>query len=134
MEPSATHCGRRIVITTWGSLGDLHPYLAIGLGLKAMGHDVVVGTGECYRRKIESLGLEFRAVRPDCAWVEDPKELRRIAHPRWGLIRAGQLGLAALRESYDDTFAAAEGAHLLVGSLASYATRLVAEQRGMPWV
>ena len=30
-----TRPGRRIVITTWGSLGDLHPYLAIGMGLKA---------------------------------------------------------------------------------------------------
>jgi hypothetical protein len=30
--------GNRIVFTTYGSLGDLHPYLAIALGLKAHGH------------------------------------------------------------------------------------------------
>jgi hypothetical protein len=26
----------RIVLTTWGSLGDVHPYVAIALGLKAL--------------------------------------------------------------------------------------------------
>ena len=132
-EPGATYAGRRIVITTWGSLGDLYPYLAIGLGLKALGHDVIVGTGECYRRKIEDLGLGFGAVRPDCAWVADPKVLRGVAHPRWGLIRALQMVLPALRESYEDTLAAAQGADLLVSNLATYATRLVAEKRNIPW-
>ena len=101
--PRATHPGRRIVITTWGSLGDLHPYLAIGLGLKARGHDVILGTAECYRRKVEALGLGFRAVRPDCTWLEDPETLRRLSHPRWGLIRVARTVLPMLRESYEDT-------------------------------
>jgi UDP:flavonoid glycosyltransferase YjiC (YdhE family) len=67
MEPG--HARKRIVLTTVGSLGDLHPYIAIALGLKARGHDAVVATGECYRRKIDALGLGFRAVRPDCDFV-----------------------------------------------------------------
>lgn len=131
--PRATHPGRRIVITTWGSLGDLHPYLAIGLGLKARGYDVLLGTAECYRRKIEALGLGFRAVRPDCAWLADPEMLRRLSHPRWGLIRVARMVLSTLRESYEDTLAAAEGADLLVGNLATYATGLAAEKKGIPW-
>jgi hypothetical protein len=28
---------RRVVVTAFGSLGDLHPYLAIALGLKSQG-------------------------------------------------------------------------------------------------
>jgi rhamnosyltransferase subunit B len=129
----ATHPGRRIVITTWGSLGDLYPYIAIALGLKDLSHDVILGTGECYRRTIEELGLGFRAVRPDCTWLSDPKVVRRIAHPRWGPIRAAQMVLVALRESYADTLAAAEGADLLVSNLATLATRLVPEKSGIPW-
>ncbi|HVS38464.1 MAG TPA: glycosyltransferase [Gemmataceae bacterium] len=125
--------GRRIVVTTFGSLGDLHPYLALGLGLKARGHDVIVGTGECYRRKIETLGLGFRAVRPDCAWVEQPEVMRRIAHPRWGIIRAVRMLMDALHESYADTLEACERADLVVGNMAAYATRLVAEKTGIPW-
>ncbi len=124
---------RRILVTTSGSLGDLYPYLAIGLGLRARGHDVVLGTAECYRRKIEALGLGFRAVRPDCTWLEDPETVRRLSHPRWGLVRVARAVLPVLRESYEDTLTAAEGADLLVGSLATYATSLVAEKKGIPW-
>jgi UDP:flavonoid glycosyltransferase YjiC (YdhE family) len=128
-----THRGWRIVITTWGSLGDLHPYLAIGMGLKARGHDVILGTAECYRRKVEALGLGFRPVRPDCTWLADPEMLRRLSHPRWGLIRVAHTVLPVIRESYEDTLEAAEGADLLVGNMATYATGLVAEKKGTPW-
>ena len=47
--PRAPDLARRVVVTTFGSLGDLHPYLALALGLRARGHDVVVATGKCYR-------------------------------------------------------------------------------------
>jgi rhamnosyltransferase subunit B len=64
--PRASPSGRRIVLTTVGSLGDLHPYVAIALGLQARGREAILATGACYRRKIEALGIGFRAVRPDC--------------------------------------------------------------------
>jgi rhamnosyltransferase subunit B len=131
--PRTNHARRRILITTWGSLGDLHPYVALALGLQSRGHEVILATGECYRRKIEALGIGFRAVRPDCAWVADPVVVRRLAHPRWGMIRAVQVPLRSLRESYEDTLAAAEGADLLVGNLATYAAGIVAEKKGVPW-
>jgi hypothetical protein len=35
---------RRIVLTTFGSLGDLHPYIAVALGLKTRGHEAVIAT------------------------------------------------------------------------------------------
>ena len=34
----------RIVFTTWGSLGDLHPYLALGVEMKRRGHDASIAT------------------------------------------------------------------------------------------
>jgi rhamnosyltransferase subunit B len=55
----------RILFHTVGSLGDLHPYLAIALGLQARGHEAVIATSACYRQKIETLGLGFHTVRPD---------------------------------------------------------------------
>ena len=78
---------KRIVLTTLGSLGDLHPYIAIALGLKARGHEAVLATGECYRRKVEALGLGFRAVRPDSAIVSDPAAMRRFMDLRLGTVR-----------------------------------------------
>ncbi len=132
--PRTIHSRRRILITTWGSFGDLHPYVALALGLRARGHEAIVATGECYRRKIEALGLGFRALRPDCAWVTDPVVMRRLTHPRWGIIRVAKWHLMSLRESYEDTLAAAEGTDLLVSNMAAYATGIVAEKKGMPWV
>jgi len=141
MEPASSttaartnHTRRRILITTWGSLGDLHPYVALALGLQSRGHEAILATGACYRRKIEALGIGFRAARPDCAWLSDPVIVRRLSHPRWGMIRAVQVPLMSLRESYEDTLAAAEGTDLLVSNMAAYATGIVAEKKGMPWV
>lgn len=125
----------RIVITTFGSLGDLYPYIAIGLGLQARGHEVDLATAPCYEQRIKSLGLGFRLLRPDCDWLSDPKKVRRFSHPRLGLIRVGrELLMPVIRESYDDTLKAADGADLIVGMSATYATRLVAEKTNTPWV
>jgi UDP:flavonoid glycosyltransferase YjiC (YdhE family) len=126
---------RRIVVTTAGSLGDLHPYMAIALGLKARGHEAIMATGECYRKKIEALGIGFRVVRPDCDWVNDPDVMRRIMHPRWGLVRVfREIWVPVLRQAYEDLLAATEGADLLVAMQAAGVGRLVAEKKGMPWV
>jgi UDP:flavonoid glycosyltransferase YjiC (YdhE family) len=122
------------VLTAVGSLGDLHPYLAIALGLKARGHEAIVATSACYRQKIEALGLGFRVVRPDSDFVADPAVMRRFMHLRWGTIRVlREFILPLLRDSYKDTLAAAEGADLLVSHTISYAARLVAETTGIPW-
>ena len=41
--------------------------------------------------------------------------------------------MPALRESYEDVLAAAQEADLLVSHVLTYATRLVAEKKGIPW-
>lgn len=123
----------RIVITTFGSLGDLHPYVAIALELKRRGHEAIIATGKCYRDYIESRGLGFRSVRPDCDWLNEPEATRRFMHLRFGLYRlAHEVFFSSLRESYDDLLAAVEGNDLLVSQIALTA-RLVAETTGMPW-
>jgi rhamnosyltransferase subunit B len=134
-EPGASIVKRRIVLTTFGSLGDLHPYIAIALGLKTRGHEAVIATSGYYQQKIEALGIGFRAVRPNHAHPEaDPELMQRIMDRRQGsefVIR--ELMMLALRESYEDTLAAAEGADLLVSHMLTFTTRLVAEKQGIPW-
>src|SRR5215471_4318687 len=130
---SGAATGKRVVITTIGSLGDLHPFIAIALGLKARGHEPVMATSECYRQKIEALGLGFRPVRPDSAWIADPVKMQRYMHLRWGLVRlAREMMFPVLHDTYADTLAAAEGADLLVSQI-SLCARLVAEKTGIAW-
>src|SRR5690349_11956097 len=76
--------GSRVDVTAFGSLGDLHPYLAIALGLKRRGHEAAVATSACYRRKVEALGLDFREIRPDFTFVDDPAVMRRVMDLRTG--------------------------------------------------
>src|SRR5258708_17701890 len=83
-EPKSHPAGRRIVLRTFGSLGDLHPYIALALGLQARGHEAVIATSGYYRQKIEALGIGFRAVRPDHAPETDPDLMRRIMDRRTG--------------------------------------------------
>ena len=126
---------RRIVLTTFGSLGDLHPYIAIALGLQARGHEAVIATSGYYRQKIEALGVGFRAVRPDAPDFDaNPDLMRRIMDLRTGPeCVVHELIMPVLRESYEDTLAAAEGADLLVSHVLTFSTRLVAEKKGVPW-
>ena len=127
--------GKRIVLTAVGSLGDLHPSIAIGLGLKARGHDAVIATGEMFRPKIEALGLGFRPLRPDSEMLDDPATMGHYMNLRFGTERVlREWLLPVLRDSYEDTLAAAEGADLLVAHVTTFATRLVAEKTGIPWV
>lgn len=126
---------KRIVLTAVGSLGDLHPFIAIGLGLKARGHDAVIATGERFRSKIAALGLGFRPLRPNSDMLDDLATMGRYMNLRFGTQRVLREWLMpVLRESYEDTLAAAEGADLLVAHVTTYATRLVAEKTGVPWV
>ena len=124
---------KRIVLRTLGSLGDVHPYIAIALGLQARGHDAVLASSECYRHKIQALGLGFHAVRPDSDWVNDPTFMRRMMDLRMGTVRfVREMLFRVLRDSYDDTLAAAQGADLLVSHM-PWDARLVAEKTGIPW-
>ena len=43
-----------IVLSTYGSLGDLYPYLAIAVELKRRGNEVAIATSEVYRALVEA--------------------------------------------------------------------------------
>jgi UDP:flavonoid glycosyltransferase YjiC (YdhE family) len=126
----------RILITTFGSYGDLHPYIAVALGLKRRGHDPVIATSASYRAKVEAEGLLFHAVRPDLDDFGPFAEVaRRVYDPKKGaeyLLR--ELVLPRLADTYDDLAVAAQGADLLVTHALTYAAHLLARSHHLPWV
>jgi rhamnosyltransferase subunit B len=124
---------RRIVLSTLGSLGDLHPVMGLALGLQARGHDVRLATSEFYRRKVEAAGLVFCPLRPLAA-PDDPQMIAHVLDAARGpeyLIR--RLLLPHLREMYDDLSQAADGADFLISGEVVLAASLVAEKRRIPW-
>ncbi len=52
----------KVIISILGSGGDVHPFLAIGKGLKDRGHDVLMLSSEYYKEEIEKLPLRFKAL------------------------------------------------------------------------
>jgi UDP:flavonoid glycosyltransferase YjiC (YdhE family) len=129
--------GKRIVLTTHGTLGDLHPYLAIALELQTRGHKPVIATSEYHCRKVEAAGIEFHAVRPDIAF--DDRELhRRLTEPKRGLERViREYMLPVLRETYTDLLTVVQkdgGADLIVSQILIFAAPLVAAKAGVRWV
>lgn len=133
-----TRTGKRIVLTTFGSFGDIHPYMALALELRARGHEAVIATSELYREKIEGAGIEFHAVRPDVNGPDDPETeelLRKIMEPQTGAeFLFKELIVPHLRDSYDDLSQAVRGADLLVTHVITFAGPLVAQKTGIPWV
>jgi UDP:flavonoid glycosyltransferase YjiC (YdhE family) len=124
---------RRIVLSTLGSLGDLHPIMGLALGLQARGHAVVLATSDFYRDKIEAAGLQFSALRP-LAEPDDAAMLRRVFDPRNGveyLLRT--LLLPHIGDMYEDMSRATEGADFLISGEVVLAAPLIAEKRGLPW-
>ena len=127
----------RVVLNTLGSFGVIHPYMAIGMELKARGHVPVVATMEVYREKIASAGLEFFPVRPH---IPQPKEqdaevIERVMDPKAGpKYLTEQLIFPAVRESYEDLSEAVVGADLLVTHPAAPAGPLVGRKTEMPWI
>jgi rhamnosyltransferase subunit B len=126
----------KIVLTTFGSFGDLHPYIAIGLGLRARGHDVTLATSPFYREKVETEKLGFHPMRPDLSDFGDPDEVMRKAMDLRGGVEyfVTQIAMPFLRESYEDLSAATRGADLLVTQGAVYAAPLVVEKQRLNWV
>ena len=130
--------GKRIILSTFGSFGDVHPYVAIALELKQRGHRPVLATSEVYREKAEAAGVEFYPIRPDMPSYDEPEEVIRIVEPimdpREGGEKVMELLLPYLREIYEDLNAAVEGGDLLVTHPLPLLGPIVAQMRRLPWV
>ncbi len=124
---------RRILFSTFGSLGDLYPYLAIGVELQRRGHQATIATSAAYRTKVEACGLHFHPVRPDIDF-EDRNFLTKAFDPRKGTELIVRGVSAVIRQTYEDTLPAVREADLLVTHALSYAAVIIAEQTGVPWI
>ena len=125
----------RIVITTIGSLGDLHPKIAIALQLRERGHDVIFATHKEYQAKIEALGFEFNRMHPDNTALSDPEEMARMMDLKTGVEYTARNWICQnLTKTYTDLIDSARDAELIITGEGVLAARLVAEKLKIPWV
>lgn len=126
---------KRIVFSTLGSLGDVHPYIAIGKALLARGHAPVIATTDRYRGVVEAEDIGYARLRPDEAQFGGLEAVAaKLFDPYRGpafLIR--EMVMPHIRGQYEDIDTACRGADLLVTHPLTLAGRLVHEKAGVPW-
>lgn len=130
---------KKIVISTIGSFGDVHPYVAIALELKRRGHHPVIATSEIYREKTDALGLELHPVPPNMPGYDQPDEVARmvaeLVDTKKGPERVFERFISPhLRGMYDALAEATRDADLLVTHVLSLAGPPLVEKTGIKWV
>ncbi len=125
----------KIVLSAFGSLGDLHPMIALGIELRARGHEIAFNTLEVYREKIGALEFEFHPMRPDLDPERDRQLAREIMDAKTGtetLLR--EVLLPNLRPMYEDMMHAVRGADAFITGEGVYPAASVAEKTGVKWI
>ena len=125
----------KIVLSTSGSLGDLHPILALAIELRNRGHEIVINSLEGYREKIDTLGFEFYPLRPDLDPERDRALAREIMDARSGTERLlKEILLPNVGAMYEDLMKAIGGADLLISGEVVFAAKSAVEKTGIKWI
>src|ERR1043165_5457494 len=129
---------KRIVLSMFGSFGDVHPYIAIALELKARGHDPVIATSEIYREKMDAAGIRFHPIRPDMPSYDQPEVVAdlvgRAMDPKTGGEVVADMVVPHLHDIYEDLDAATEGADLLLTHPLPLVGPIIAQKKRLPWI
>jgi sterol 3beta-glucosyltransferase len=124
----------RITINTFGTRGDIQPYVALAKGLQQVGHEVLILSHGIYESFIREHGIAHfhpldinpRQVLVEQSIAELGSNFRRITH--W----LEENFKPVLRQVFQATDEAAAGADLILNSPLSLAGYHVAEKRHLP--
>jgi UDP:flavonoid glycosyltransferase YjiC (YdhE family) len=128
---------KRVVISTFGSLGDVFPYIAVAKELAARGVSVAIATNADHHEMLAVHGIEGieigRRIRP--MFQEDPDLARKTMDQKTGLQFVLQnLVMRPLKANYEQLLAKTDGVDLIVTHTLAYHALLVARTRGIPFV
>jgi UDP:flavonoid glycosyltransferase YjiC (YdhE family) len=129
---------RKVVLATVGSLGDLHPFIALGRALRDRGLNVVLACAAEYQSKVEAAGIVFHALRPGFDELQNDMGMNRAQLTRGVIERStflfNRLVLPYVRTAYDDMLQVTADADLVLPSSLAFGARLAAEKCGIPWI
>ena len=128
----------RIVLSTWGSTGDVQPFLALSERLSKEGHKVRVCTSEIYRDRFTKRGIDFYPVgapfdldRLDRAMdaivqIKDPIKSAILIATEGILYKADQW--------YEDCLKGMEGYDLAICHSVNVPGQEAAIRNNLPWI
>jgi sterol 3beta-glucosyltransferase len=128
----------RVTIIAAGSRGDVQPYVALGRGLRAAGHEVTVATHETFREFVTAHGLGFATL------AGDPRAMVAAAD-RWIASGRNRDILPVVGDLFrrvrpvldawlSDFWRVAQGSDVLVYSPVATPAWSVAERLGVPGI
>src|SRR5262245_986983 len=127
----------RIVITTFGSSGDINPYVALGLALRSRGHEVVFAVEDSFRDVVASAGFPVQHLTGDAMAALAPRVTNLLGktNPLASMrVLVEDYIVPTLRPRIRDLLAACAGADLLIASASQVAAEFVADLTGIPLV
>jgi UDP:flavonoid glycosyltransferase YjiC (YdhE family) len=116
---------RRILLVTFGSYGDLNPFIGLAEELNRRGHHAILASNWEWRNHVENAGIEFRPVRPGWDVNLDPNDYESY------LATNGVF--TDFRASYEDLLTAVRDVDALGTLTLAAAGPLVARKTGLPW-
>jgi rhamnosyltransferase subunit B len=134
MMPNLSACRRplHVLLPTLGSAGDVHPFIALGLALRARMHRVTVITNPLFQPLIEQQGLEFLPVgtaEDVYAAIADP----HLWHRRRGFeVVARRVILPVIATIYRLIEAHADANTVVAASSISLGARVAQDKLGIP--
>jgi sterol 3beta-glucosyltransferase len=124
----------KILISTFGTQGDVQPFVALGKGLVAAGHGVTVCTPGGFRPLVEKHGLNFAPMNNDLlTLIQDALNPLRAGESKLSMMK--RFGVA-IRRGLDDEWAAVQASRpdLLLYHPKALGGYHIAEKLGLPEV
>ena len=126
----------RILITTFGSSGDLNPFVAIGLGLRARGHQVTFAVEDNFQPTLSALDFPIAPLtgNAESALMEQAHTLITRATPMASLrALVNEVILPSLRAQVEELRVACADADLLVSGAPMIPASFAADLTQIRW-
>jgi rhamnosyltransferase subunit B len=127
---------KNILIYSFGSLGDVYPYIAIAKELQRRGHNVVFATSDMYENLVESHGLTYFKIRPDFSHLLNDTEFAKKAMDlkKGGEFIVRELIYKQIDRSYEDLYSVAKKSEVLIAHSLSVVGCIVAQKLKIQWI
>jgi UDP:flavonoid glycosyltransferase YjiC (YdhE family) len=128
----------RIVILAIGSRGDVQPYLALGVGFRKAGHDVLLAADAEFEALVRTRDLDFFPLRTRMrAHMLDARKRKVLVAATRNPFETIWLAWRTKnpdeeRRKWEDCWSASQGAEVIISSQAAYQGRHIAEKLGVP--
>lgn len=127
----------RIIITTFGSTGDLNPFIALGLGLRSRGYDVLFAVESNFAQKVSALGFSVRTLTGDQTEALGPygQQIFNSDQPLTSLrLLLERYILPTLPTRVAELQEICQQADLLISVASEFAASIVADLLHIPWI